>query len=98
MQIQVLGSGCQKCKKLFELTQKAIEELSLKADVEYITDIQKIAAMGLLSSPVLAIDGKAVLVGSVPDKEKLKQIISGDATIGKETSTKDSCSCNGDCK
>lgn len=98
MQIQVLGSGCQKCKKLFELTQKAVEELGLKADVEYITDIQKIAAMGLLSSPVLTIDGKAVLVGSVPDKDKLKQIISGDATTVKDTATKDNCSCNGDCK
>lgn len=76
MKIQVLGSGCQKCKKLFELTKKAVEELNLGTEVEYVNDIQKIAAMGLLSSPVLAMDGKAVLVGSVPDKDKIRQIIS----------------------
>ncbi len=72
----MLGSGCQKCKKLFELTKKAVEELNLGTEVEYVNDIQKIAAMGLLSSPVLAMDGKAVLVGSVPDKDKIRQIIS----------------------
>jgi small redox-active disulfide protein 2 len=75
MHIQVLGSGCQKCKKLFELTQETVEELGIKAVVEYVTDVQKIVQMGLMSSPVLAIDGKAVLVGLVPEKEKVKQII-----------------------
>ena len=42
MTIQVLGSGCPTCKKLFELTQQATKELGLKTEVEYITDIQKI--------------------------------------------------------
>ena len=42
MKIQVLGSGCPTCKKLFELTKQAVEELDLKTEVEYITDIQKI--------------------------------------------------------
>jgi thiol-disulfide isomerase/thioredoxin len=37
--IQVFGSGCPTCKKLFELTQKAVTELDLKTEVEYITDI-----------------------------------------------------------
>ena len=76
MQIQVLGSGCRTCKRLFDLVQKAVKELDLKTEVEYVTDVQKIVQMGLMSSPVLTIDGKAVLVGSVPEKEKIKQIIS----------------------
>ena len=75
MKIQVLGSGCPSCKKLFELTKKAIEELKLKTEVEYITDIQKIVEMGVMSSPVLAIDGKPVLAGSLPDIEKIKNSI-----------------------
>ena len=58
MQIQVLGSGCATCKKLFELTKKAVEELNLKSEVEYVTDVQQIVAMGLMSSPVLAVDGR----------------------------------------
>ena len=41
MKIQVLGSGCSSCKKLFELTRQAVDESGLKAELEYVTDIQK---------------------------------------------------------
>ena len=75
MRIQVLGSGCPICKKLFELTKQAVEELDLKTEVEYITDIQKIVEMGVMSSPVLAIDGKPVITGFLPDVEKIKETI-----------------------
>jgi small redox-active disulfide protein 2 len=75
MKIQVLGSGCATCKKLFELTKKAVEELNLKTEVEYITDIQKIVAMGLMQSPVLVVDNKPVLVGFTSDIEKIKKLI-----------------------
>ena len=73
--IQVLGSGCPTCKKLFELTKQAVEELQLNAEVEYISDIQKIIEMGLMSSPVLAIDNKPVMVGFVSNVGKIKEII-----------------------
>jgi len=75
MKIQVLGSGCPTCKKLFELTKKAVKELNLKTEVEYITDIQKIVEMGVMSSPVLAINGKPILTGFVPDIKKIKEAI-----------------------
>ena len=75
MKIQVLGSGCPTCKKLFELTKQAVEELDLKTEVEYITDIQKIIEMGVMSSPVLAVNGKPALAGSLPDIEKIKNMI-----------------------
>jgi small redox-active disulfide protein 2 len=75
MQIQVLGSGCTTCKNLFELTKKAITELGMTEEVEYITDVTKIIEMGVMSSPVLAIDGKPVMVGSTKDIEKIKGLI-----------------------
>jgi len=75
MQIQVLGSGCPTCKNLFELTKQAVEELGLKTKVEYITDIQKIVEMGVMQSPVLAINGKPVMTGMVPGVGKIKEII-----------------------
>jgi len=75
MKIQVLGSGCPTCKKLFDLTTQAVKELELKTDVEYITDIQKIIEMGVMQSPVLAINGKPIMTGFVPDIEKVKEII-----------------------
>ena len=75
MIIQVLGSGCPTCKKLFELTKQAVSELGLKTEVGYITDIQEIVKMGVMSSPVLAIDGKPVIVGILPDIKKIKETI-----------------------
>jgi len=75
MKIQVLGSGCPSCKRLYEQTKAAAAEAGIKAEVEYITDIQKIIEMGLMRSPVLAIDGKPVLIGSVPDKAGIKCIL-----------------------
>ena len=74
-QIQVLGSGCPTCKKLFELTKKAVQELGIKTEVEYITDIQKIVEMGIMSSPVLVINGKPAISGFLPDIEKIKEAI-----------------------
>jgi len=75
LKIQVLGSGCPTCKKLFELTKQAVEELGLKIEVEYITDIQRIVEMGVMSSPVLSIDGKPAITGFLPNIEKIKDTI-----------------------
>jgi len=75
MKIQVLGSGCHTCKKLYDLTQQAVKELNLNEEVEYITDISKIAKMGVISTPVLAIDDKPVLTGFLPDVKKIKNLL-----------------------
>jgi len=94
--IQVLGSGCPTCKKLFELTKKAVADLDLGVEVEYISDIQKIIEMGVISTPVLAINGKAVLAGQLPSVEKIKELI----ILNNQTQVEESfsgCSCGGSC-
>lgn len=78
MKIQVLGSGCPTCKKLYELTTKAVDELGMDDKVDYVTGsdgTQKIVEMGLMSSPVLAVDGKPVMVGFTPDIGKIKDLL-----------------------
>lgn len=75
MKIQVLGAGCPTCKKLYEITKQAVKEMGLPEEVEYITDMQQIVNMGLMSSPVLAVNGKPALVGFVPNVEKIKLAI-----------------------
>jgi small redox-active disulfide protein 2 len=75
MQIQVLGSGCPTCHKMFEIVSQIVDKLDLDTKVEYITDIQKIIDLGLMQSPVLVINGKAVLVGFTSDTAKIKKII-----------------------
>jgi small redox-active disulfide protein 2 len=73
--IEVIGSGCPTCKKLFEITEQAVSDLGLGAKVEYINDAQKIISMGVMQSPVLAVNGKPALVGFTPDVEKIKKVI-----------------------
>jgi small redox-active disulfide protein 2 len=74
MKIQVLGSGCPTCKNLFELTKTAVAELGIDTEVEYSTDISKIIEMGVMQSPVLAIDGKPAMIGA-GNLEKVKEVI-----------------------
>ncbi|MBU1130217.1 thioredoxin family protein [Patescibacteria group bacterium] len=79
MKIQVLGSGCPTCKNLYESTKQAVEEIGLKEKVEYVTGqegIQKMVDMGVMSSPVLVINDKAVtMTGCMDDVEKIKKVI-----------------------
>ena len=77
MNIRVIGSGCVTCKRLHELATQAAQELGLKESVTYSTDIGEIAAMGLMQSPVLAVDGKPVLVGKIFDIDRVKVVIQG---------------------
>jgi len=76
MKIEVIGSGCKKCMMLYELTKEAVNDLGLGSNVLYSTDVNKIISMGLISSPVLTVDDKPILVGILPSKNKLKEIIS----------------------
>ena len=73
--IEVLGSGCPTCKKLFEITERVVLDLGLGIKVKYVNDVQKIISMGLMQSPVLAVNGKPALVGFTPDIEKIKKAI-----------------------
>lgn len=94
--IQVLGSGCPTCKKLFELVKEAVGQLHLDIEVEYISDIQKIIELGVMSSPVLTINGQVILTGQLPSLERVKEIIS---TSGQENNSQSisGCSCGGKC-
>ena len=82
MKIQVLGSGCPTCKSLYEITKKAVIEMKLETEVEYVTGnegIQKIIELGAMGSPVLAINGHVAMTGFTPDidaiKEKIKKVL-----------------------
>lgn len=75
MNIQVLGTGCHTCKILFERTQEAVKSLGLDATVDYVTDVEKIIAMGFMRSPILTMNGKALLIGELPSVDKIKDLL-----------------------
>lgn len=74
--VEVLGSGCPKCHKLLEITNEALVQLGLDIKVIYVTEIDRMISMGLMSTPALAINGKPILSGRLPSSEEVKEIIS----------------------
>jgi small redox-active disulfide protein 2 len=74
--VQVLGTGCAKCKKLFEATQQAVKELGVEAEVTKVEDINEIIKFGVMMTPALAVDGEVKVVGRIPKPDELKAMIS----------------------
>ena len=63
--IKVLGAGCKSCHKQFENVKKAVEELGLEIEVEYITDMEKVMTFGVMSMPAIVVNEKVVSMGKV---------------------------------
>ena len=75
MKIQILGTGCPKCKKLAEQVEAAAKELSIEYELEKVTDITQIMAFNVMMTPALAIDGDVKVSGKVPSIEEIKLIL-----------------------
>lgn len=75
MKIEVLGSGCPKCKVLEQNVRNAVEELKLNADVVKVTDINKMVEYGIMSSPALVVDGEVKSSGRVLSADEIKKML-----------------------
>jgi len=71
MKIEILGTGCPKCKKLHELAEEAVKELGASAEITKVTDINKIIDYGVMVTPALVIDGDVKAAGKVPRKAEI---------------------------
>ncbi len=74
--IQILGTGCPKCKKLAENAQAAAEELGIEYELEKVTQINDIMKMGVMITPALAIDGEVKVTGKVAGSDDIKKLLS----------------------
>jgi len=78
MNIQILGTGCPKCKALEANVRQAVESAGIAATVEKVTDVDKIVDMGVMMTPALAVDGQVVSAGKVLSKEQILAYVKGD--------------------
>lgn len=76
MKIQILGTGCAKCKKMAEMAEKAAKDLGIDYELEKVTEIVEIMQFGVMSTPGLVIDGKVVVAGKVPTEDRMKELLS----------------------
>jgi small redox-active disulfide protein 2 len=75
MKIEILGTGCAKCKALFELTKEAVAKEGKFADIQKVEDIEKIMSYGVMSTPALVVDGEVKISGKVPNIEDIRGMI-----------------------
>lgn len=79
MKIQILGTGCPKCKTLTEAAEHAAKDLGIAYEIEKVTDIEKIMSFGVMMTPALVVDGDVKVVGKIPAADELKKILSSKA-------------------
>ena len=66
MKVQVLGTGCTKCRRLKENAQRAVTDVGVACEVEAVTDIEAIVSFDVMTTPALVIDGEVKVAGKVP--------------------------------
>ena len=75
MEIQVLGTGCPKCKALEQATKDAVAKTGLNATITKVEDIVKIMEFNIMTTPALVIDGKVVMKGRVPSVDEISKLL-----------------------
>jgi small redox-active disulfide protein 2 len=73
--IQILGTGCPKCKKLAENAELAAKEMGIEYQLEKVTQINDIMKMGVMITPALAVDGQVKISGKVASPEDIKKLL-----------------------
>jgi small redox-active disulfide protein 2 len=73
--IQILGTGCTRCRNLTANAQKAVQELGIEAEIEKVTEIEDIIKFQILMTPGLVIDGQVKAAGRIPSVEEIKQML-----------------------
>ena len=71
MIIKILGPGCVRCQRLEQLTREVLNELGLTAEFDHVTEMNKIMAYPILSTPALVIDEQVKVAGRIPSKEEI---------------------------
>lgn len=73
--LQILGTGCPKCKELAENSEAAAKDLGIEYEIEKITDINEIMSFGVMMTPALAVDGEVKSVGKVLSPNDIKKML-----------------------
>lgn len=73
--IQILGTGCPKCKKLAENAEAAAKSAGVDYEMEKVTDLNAIMAFGVIMTPALVVDGVVKVVGKVPEPAEIVKLL-----------------------
>ncbi len=71
MQIKILGTGCAKCTRLEQLTREVVAELGINAEFDHVTEMDRIMAYPVMSTPALVVDEEVKVFGRIPSKSEI---------------------------
>lgn len=75
IKIQIIGTGCPKCKKLAENAEAAATQLGIEYELQKVTDINEITKMGVMMTPALAVNSEIKVVGKVLNPDEIKEYL-----------------------
>jgi small redox-active disulfide protein 2 len=75
MKIQILGTGCPKCKQVEANAREAVKNLGIDVEIEKVTDINRIIDFGVTVTPALAVDGDVRFSGRIPSVEEIEEVL-----------------------
>ena len=89
MKIRIYGTGCARCRQLFDNVRAALDASGIDAEIEKVTDIGAIASSGVMATPALEVDGRIVATGAVPSAAAIAKL------LPTEEAACSCCSCGG---
>ena len=95
--LKILGSGCANCQRLTQLTEQALNELGIQAQIEKVTDYAEIAAYGVMSTPALVVDEQVVTAGRIPALASLRAALAERLVVGTSPFSLHTASTNPPC-
>lgn len=75
MKIEILGTGCTKCKMLYEITKNAVQKAGVDAEILKVEDPVAIMNYGVMSTPALVVNGEVKMSGRLPSADEVKELL-----------------------
>ena len=75
MKIEILGTGCPKCKATEKIVRKVVEESGKKVDIVKVEGLQEIVDRGVMMTPAVVVDGEVKIIGHVPSADEIKKLL-----------------------
>ncbi|MEF8879280.1 MAG: thioredoxin family protein [Candidatus Thermoplasmatota archaeon] len=75
MKIEILGTGCPKCKKTEKIIRQVVDELGKNVEIVKVEDLEEIVNRGIMMTPAVVVDGEEKIVGHVPSADEIKKLL-----------------------
>ena len=75
MKIEILGTGCPKCRATEKIVKQVVKELGKDVEIVKIKDLQEIVNRGVMTPPAVVVDGNVKIVGHVPSADEIKKLL-----------------------